>query len=92
MAGGVAPPSRDKIQNVFVYRRGLGRESDVGPGLPDAAGCTPAGLPAPALENSFVPPYVGKKGWIGVRLDRDVAWSLVAELVEDVADVDRQSE
>ena len=36
--------------------------------------------------------YVGKKGWIGVRLDRDVAWSLVAELVEDVADVDRPSE
>lgn len=43
-------------------------------------------------ENFFVPPYVGKKGWIGVRLDRDVAWSLVAELVEDgyqmVTDVD----
>ena len=31
----------------------------------------------------FVPPYVGQKGWVGVRLDRKVEWDVVADLVED---------
>lgn len=31
----------------------------------------------------FVPPYVGGRGWIGVRLDRDVAWDQIEELIED---------
>lgn len=25
-------------------------------------------------NNHFVPPYVGHRGWIGVRLDRDLSW------------------
>jgi len=29
----------------------------------------------------FVPPYVGKHGWVGIRID-DVEWPFVAELVE----------
>ncbi len=31
----------------------------------------------------FVPPYVGHRGWIGVRLDVDVDWKQVADLVEE---------
>jgi hypothetical protein len=31
----------------------------------------------------FVPPYVGGRGWIGVRLDVPVDWTVVAELVQD---------
>lgn len=31
----------------------------------------------------FVPPYVGYLGWVGVRLDRRLAWKKVAEMVED---------
>ncbi|MEM9175516.1 MAG: MmcQ/YjbR family DNA-binding protein [Myxococcota bacterium] len=31
----------------------------------------------------FVPPYVGPSGWIGVVLDRDVDWGVVAGLLED---------
>ncbi len=34
-------------------------------------------------ENFFVPPYVGKGGWIGVRLDRTIAWSTVASIVNE---------
>lgn len=35
-------------------------------------------------ERFFVPPYVGGRGWLGVRLDvPDVDWAEVAELVED---------
>ena len=29
----------------------------------------------------FVPPYVGPSGWLGVRLDRDVDWDVVAGLL-----------
>jgi predicted DNA-binding protein (MmcQ/YjbR family) len=31
----------------------------------------------------FVPPYVGAKGWIGVRLDYKVDWEEVAAIVKD---------
>lgn len=31
----------------------------------------------------FRPPYVGPKGWIGVRLDADIDWEEIAEFVED---------
>lgn len=31
----------------------------------------------------FVPPYVGPSGWVGVRLDGDVDWELVAGLLEE---------
>lgn len=29
----------------------------------------------------FVPPYVGSKGWVGMRLDRDPDWTEVANVV-----------
>jgi hypothetical protein len=31
----------------------------------------------------FRPPYVGHKGWLGVRLDGKVDWDEVAEILED---------
>jgi predicted DNA-binding protein (MmcQ/YjbR family) len=31
----------------------------------------------------FVPPYVGAKGWVGVRLDTDVDWAEIEELAEE---------
>ena len=31
-------------------------------------------------ERFFVPPYVGPRGWVGVRLDRKVQWGMVADL------------
>jgi predicted DNA-binding protein (MmcQ/YjbR family) len=31
----------------------------------------------------FVPPYLGPKGWVGVRLDDGVDWSMVEDLVLD---------
>ena len=32
-------------------------------------------------EHFFIPPYVGKAGWIGVRIDRALPWDVIAELV-----------
>ncbi|MBN9111538.1 MAG: MmcQ/YjbR family DNA-binding protein [Pseudonocardia sp.] len=34
-------------------------------------------------ERFFRPPYVGGRGWLGVRLDVDVDWDEVAEIVTD---------
>jgi hypothetical protein len=31
----------------------------------------------------FRPPYVGVRGWLGVYLDVDVDWDVIADLVED---------
>jgi hypothetical protein len=46
-----------------------------------------AGLPGAQQEliasgpgRLFRPPYVGGRGWIGVRLDGDVDWAEIAEL------------
>lgn len=33
-------------------------------------------------ERFFVPPYVGHKGWIGIRLDHEPDWAEVAEVVK----------
>jgi hypothetical protein len=34
-------------------------------------------------ERFFVPPYVGHRGWLGVRLDVDVDWDEITGIVED---------
>jgi hypothetical protein len=34
-------------------------------------------------ERFFVPPYVGHRGWLGVRLDRRLDWDELAAIVED---------
>ena len=34
-------------------------------------------------EIFFVPPYVGPSGWLGVRLDRDADWDMIADLLEE---------
>ncbi|MGO8961116.1 MAG: MmcQ/YjbR family DNA-binding protein [Streptosporangiaceae bacterium] len=31
----------------------------------------------------FVPPYVGSRGWLGLRLDVPVDWTEIAEIVQD---------
>ena len=34
-------------------------------------------------ERFFVPPYVGHRGWLGLRLDREFDWDEIAGIVED---------
>ena len=46
-----------------------------------------AGVQAAVVEADparyFVPPYVGRGGWVGVRLDRGLGWDEVAGMIED---------
>jgi hypothetical protein len=34
-------------------------------------------------ERFFVPPYVGHRGWLGVRLDRALDWDELTGIIED---------
>lgn len=34
-------------------------------------------------ERFFVPPYVGPRGWLGVRLDRSPDWDEVGDIIEE---------
>ena len=34
-------------------------------------------------EKLFVPPYVGHRGWLGVRLDQGLDWNEIAGIAED---------
>ncbi|HKY13553.1 MAG TPA: MmcQ/YjbR family DNA-binding protein [Microthrixaceae bacterium] len=34
-------------------------------------------------DRFFRPPYVGHRGWVGVRLDRDLSWEEVSQVVRD---------
>ena len=40
-------------------------------------------LLASAPERYFRPPYVGGRGWVGVRLDGDLDWTELATVLED---------
>ena len=46
-----------------------------------------AGMQAAHVEHDpdgyFVPPYVGGRGWLGVRLDRGLSWDAIAGALED---------
>jgi len=37
-------------------------------------------------ERFYRPPYVGHRGWLGVRLDGDIDWPEIAELCRDAYD------
>jgi hypothetical protein len=41
------------------------------------------GLIASDPGRFFRPPYVGHRGWVGVRLDGEVDWDQIADLCED---------
>ncbi|HXS62830.1 MAG TPA: MmcQ/YjbR family DNA-binding protein [Streptosporangiaceae bacterium] len=40
-------------------------------------------LVAAEPDKFFRPPYVGGRGWIGMRLDGDLDWAEIAELCQD---------
>lgn len=73
---------RDKKAFVTLWRHG--HHQNVFPHLWCAA--PPGGqdeLVAAAPERFFRPPYVGGRGWLGVRLDGTVDWGEIAELCQD---------
>lgn len=68
---------RDKI--FAMEKRGDGRVSMWCKAPPGAQAVLVGSDP----ERFFVPPYVGRSGWVGVRLDAEMDWVEVADLVEE---------
>lgn len=68
----------------FVTLWADGHHDDEFPHLWCAA---PAGAQAELVETEprrfFRPPYVGSRGWIGVRLDRRVSWTEIDAICRD---------
>ena len=58
-----------------------------GCGFPHLWCAAPPGAQAELIASApgqfFHPPYVGGRGWIGVRLGGDVDWAEIAELCQD---------
>ena len=72
---------RDKKQFVMLDNHHHGAEH-----LAFWCAAPPGSQEALIAENPgqyFRPPYVGHRGWVGVRIDREPDWAEVAEIVHD---------
>ncbi|CAG0949948.1 hypothetical protein ARNL5_00012 [Anaerolineae bacterium] len=78
--GGVGDPSFKVRGKIFAMRHPM-------EGRPSLWCKAPQGVQAMIVgsepDQFFVPPYVGKHGWIGLWLDAAPEWERVAALVED---------
>jgi predicted DNA-binding protein (MmcQ/YjbR family) len=78
--GGVGDPTFRVRDKIFAMQHGVdGRPSmwcKAPPGAQDV-------LVSSNPDQFFVPPYVGQHGWVGLWLDIDLDWGLIADLVED---------
>jgi hypothetical protein len=45
-----------------------------------------AALVAGDPKHFFVPPYVGKSGWLGMRLDSGLPWAVVGDVLKQAYD------
>ena len=67
---------RDKIFAMYSEYGGPSMQCKAPPGAQEVlVGAEP--------ERFYVPPYVGHHGWVGVRLEGNVDWDQVEELVRD---------
>ena len=78
--GGVGDPTFKVRGKIFAMRHGMdGRMSmwcKAPPGAQDV-------LVRSDSARYFVPPYVGHHGWVGVWLDVEVDWDIVADLIDE---------
>ncbi len=79
-AGGVGNPSFKVRDKIFAMRHDLhqGRWSL----WCKAARGVQEMLVVAEPERYFAPPYVGQHGWVGIRLDGQIDWAMIADLVQ----------
>ena len=78
--GGVGRPTFKVRQKIFAMRHLMdGRLSVWLKAPPGAQGALIQASP----DIFFMPPYVGRHGWVGAWLDADLDWGLLADLIED---------
>ncbi|MEP7292814.1 MAG: MmcQ/YjbR family DNA-binding protein [Chloroflexota bacterium] len=83
--GGVGHPSFKVREKIFAMQHPAQRPGHEN--RPSLWVKAPPGFQAMIVENDpehfFVPPYVGVHGWVGIFLDIDPDWEMIADLVED---------
>ena len=78
--GGVGRPTFKVRQKIFAMRHLMdGRLSVWLKAPPGAQGA----LIQTSPDIFFMPPYVGRHGWVGAWLDADLDWEQLADLIED---------
>jgi predicted DNA-binding protein (MmcQ/YjbR family) len=80
--GGVGKPAFKVRGKIFAMRHSLHRVDRWSmwcKALPGAQ----AAIVASAPQRFFVPPYVGRKGWIGVYLDVEQDWEELRDLIDE---------
>ncbi len=78
--GGVGDPTFKVRGKIFAMRHGVNGRLSLWCKAPrEFQGMIVGSDPA----QFFVPPYVGQHGWVGIWLDPQPDWSLVAQLVLD---------
>ncbi len=79
-AGGVGNPSFKVREKIFAMQHPMNERYSMWckapPGFQDM-------LVSSEPERFFVPPYVGKRGWVGVWLDVELDWDHIRDLVEE---------
>ena len=78
--GGVGDPSFKVGDKIFAMQHGVDGRPSMWCKAPPGAQSV---LVASNAERFFVPPYVGHHGWVGVRLDVELDWDEIADLVEE---------
>jgi hypothetical protein len=87
--GSSEPPGEDSVPTTFTGGKSflMYLDDHHGDGILGIWCAAPDGVQASLVEAEperfFRPPYVGHRGWLGVRLDHDVDWDEVAGIVED---------
>lgn len=80
--GGVGDPTFKVRGKIFAMRHPAGDSNRESLWVKAQAGVQST-LVSAEPESYFVPPYVGKHGWVGLWLDADQDWNFINDLILD---------
>jgi hypothetical protein len=79
-SGGVGDPSFKVRDKIFAMQHRMDERPSLWVKAPDGVQEMLVGA---VPERFFRPPYVGHRGWVGLRLDGELDWDELADLVEE---------
>jgi hypothetical protein len=79
-SGGVGDPSFKVRDKIFAMQHRMDGRPSLWVKAPDGVQEMLVGA---VPERFFRPPYVGHRGWVGLRLDGELDWDELADLVEE---------
>jgi hypothetical protein len=79
-SGGVGDPSFKVRDKIFAMQHRMDGRPSLWVKAPDGVQEMLVGA---VPDRFFRPPYVGHRGWVGLRLDGELDWEELADLVEE---------